>query len=75
VLVVSGGLSQETDRELKSILVRIVAMLTRMAIKFDGVSESSSEYNQAGDNEHEHRNAEHEQPEQSDADEGLDRAC
>jgi hypothetical protein len=52
-------------------------MLTRMAIKFDGVSESSSEYNHSGDYEHEHRDAEHEhggEPEQSDADEGLDRA-
>lgn len=52
-------------------------MLTRMALKFDGVSESSSEYNRSGDNEHEHLNAEHEhdqEPEQSDADEGLDRA-
>ena len=34
VLVVSGGLSRETDHELKSRLVRIVAMLTRMAMKF-----------------------------------------
>lgn len=77
LLVVSGGLSQETDIELKSRLVRVVAMLTRMALKFDGVSESSSEYNRSGDNEHEHLNAEHEhdqEPEQSDADEGLDRA-
>jgi four helix bundle protein len=55
VLVVSGGLSRETDQELKSRLVRIVAMLTRMAMKFDGVSESPSEYNQSGDYEHEHR--------------------
>jgi four helix bundle protein len=77
VLVVSGGLSQETDCELKSRLVRIVAMLTRMALKFDGVSETSSEYNQTNDYEHEHRDAEHEhgeEPEQSDADEVLDRA-
>ncbi len=76
VLVVSGGMSWETDHELKSKLVRIVAMLTRMAMKFDGVSESLSEYNQSGDYEHEHREAEHEhdeEPEPSDADEGLDR--
>ena len=45
-------------------------MLTRMEMKFDGVSESSSEYNHSGDYEHEHE----EEPEQSDADEGLDRA-
>jgi four helix bundle protein len=55
MLVVSGGLIRETDQELKSRLVRIVAMLTRMAMKFDGVSESPSEYNQLGYYEHEHR--------------------
>ena len=64
--------------ELKSKLVRIVAMLTRMAMKFDGVSESLSVYTARVDyeHEHEHRDAEHEheeEPEQSDADEGLDR--
>jgi predicted subunit of tRNA(5-methylaminomethyl-2-thiouridylate) methyltransferase len=56
--------------------VRIVAMLTRMAMKFDRVSESSSEYNRAGDYEHEHRDAEHEhdeEPEQSDGDHTFDR--
>lgn len=67
VLVVSDGLSRETDHKLKSRLVRIVAMLTRMAMKFEGVSESSSEYNQFSEHEHEHRDAEHEhekEPEQ-----------
>jgi four helix bundle protein len=54
VLVASGGLSGETDHKLKSRLVRIVAMLTRMAMKFDGVSESSTEYNQLVEHEHEH---------------------
>ena len=76
VLVVSGGLNLETNFELKSKLVRIVSMLTRMAMKFDGVSESLSEYTHGIDYEHEHRDAEHEHeelPEQSDADEGLDR--
>jgi four helix bundle protein len=70
VLVVTGGLSQETDRDLRSRLVRIVAMLTRMAMKFDSVSESSREYNHSSDYEHEHRDAEHEheeEPEQSHA--------
>jgi four helix bundle protein len=72
VLVVSGGLSREKDQELKSRLVRIVAMLTRMAMKFDGVSESPSEYNQSGDYEHEHRpvglsTSTKEQPEQNHA--------
>jgi four helix bundle protein len=77
LLFVSGGLSRETDHDLKLRLERIVAMLTRMAMKFDSVSESSCEYNHSGDYEHEHRNAEHEheeEPEQSDADEDLDRA-
>ena len=76
VLVVSGGLDGETSFELKSKLVRIVAMLTRMAMKFDGVSESLTAYNVLGDYEHEHRFTEHEheeKPEQSDANEGLDR--
>ena len=77
-LVVSGGMSRETDHELKSKLFRIVAMLTRMAMKFDGVSETLSEYNPSGDYDYEHREAEHEhehdeEPEPSDADEGLDR--
>ncbi|XZE42744.1 four helix bundle protein [Pirellulaceae bacterium SH467] len=44
VLVVFNGLSRVTDYELKSRLVRIVAMLTRMAMKLDGVSHSPSEY-------------------------------
>jgi hypothetical protein len=47
LLVVSGGLSRETDQELKSRLGRIVGMLTRMAMKFECVSESPSEYNQS----------------------------
>ena len=67
VLVVSGGVSRETDHDLKSKMVRIVAMLTRMAMKFDGVSETLSEYNQSGEHEH------GEEPEPSDADEALDR--
>jgi four helix bundle protein len=73
VLVVSGGLSRETDHELKSKLVRIVSMLTRMAMKFDGVAEPECEYTSGVDYENEHRDAEHEHdetPEQSDA---LDR--
>ncbi len=77
VLVVSGGMSSERSLELKSRLTRIVAMLTRMAMKFDGVSESLGEYTTPNDYDHEHRDAEHEhdkESEQSDADEGLDRA-
>ena len=73
VRVVSGGMNRETDHDLKSKLVRIVAMLTRMAMKFDGVAETLSEYNQSGDYEHEHEHEHDEEPEPSDADEGLDR--
>ena len=35
-------------------------MLTRMANKFDGVSETLDEYTLTVDYEHEHRDAEHE---------------
>lgn len=76
VLLTTKGITVQDDAAMKAMLHRIVAMLTRMAIKFDSVSESLSEYNQSGDYEHEHREAEHEhdeEPEPSDADEGLDR--
>ena len=64
VLVVSDGLNREASFELKSKLVRIVAMLTRMAMKFDGVSERPGEYAHGIDYEHEHRDAEHEHEEE-----------
>jgi four helix bundle protein len=54
VLLVSGGLKPETSFELKTKLVRIVAMLTRMAMKFDSISESQSEYESGAEHEHEH---------------------
>ena len=38
-------------------------MLTRMAMKFDGVSDSLVEYTLGVDYEHEHRDAEHEHEE------------
>ena len=60
VLVVSGGLDIKTSRDLKLKLKRVVSMLTRMAIKFDGVGESSVDYAVVIDYEHEHRDAEHE---------------
>jgi four helix bundle protein len=68
VLVVSGGLNRETSFGLKSKLVRIVAMLTRMALKFDGVLESPGEYPAGVDYEHEHRDAEHEHEEMPEQD-------
>ena len=60
VLVATGGVNDSTSRDLKSKLKRIVAMLTRMAMKFDGVKEPSVDYAVAIDYEHEHRDAEHE---------------
>ena len=58
LLVVSGGLDDVASRDMKLQLKRIVSMLTRMAMKFDGVSESSAKYAAAID--YEHRDAEHE---------------
>ena len=60
VLVASGGLDDVTSRDMKLKLKRIVSMLTRMAMKFDGVGEPSVDYALAIDYEHEHRDAEHE---------------
>ena len=64
VLVATGGLNDSTNHDLKSKLKRIVAMLTRMAIKFNGIRESPVDYGSAidyeHDYEHEHRGAEHE---------------
>ena len=60
VLVASGGLDAESSRGLKRKLQRIVSMLTRMAMKCDGVGESQAEYRELVDDEHEHRFAEHE---------------
>ena len=45
---------------MKAMLHRIVAMLTRMAMRFDGVAESSTKYHADIDYECEHRFAEHE---------------
>jgi four helix bundle protein len=60
VLVVSGGLDIKTSPEMKLKLKRVVSMLTRMAIKFDGVGESSVDYAAVIDYEYEHRFTEHE---------------
>ena len=68
VLVASSGLDDVKSRAMKQKLKRIVSMLTRMAMKFDGVSESPVDYTVAINYEHEHRDAEHEherEPEQN----------
>ncbi len=48
---------------MKAMLHRIVAMLTRMAMKFGGVAESAVQYR--ADVDHEHRFAEHEHEHES----------
>ena len=44
VVVTTKGIRVQDDAAMKALLLRIVAMLTRMAMKFDGVNESSVEY-------------------------------
>ena len=60
----TNGLKLPDDVAMKAMLYRIVAMLTRMAIKFDGIAEASVAYDAGLDNEHEHRCAEHDYPAQ-----------
>jgi len=74
VLVASNGLAVESSQTMKRKRHRLVSMLTRMAMKLDGVAEGLAGYGVAGDYEHEHRVAEHEheraaRPEPKDADE------
>lgn len=51
------GIKVQDDAAMKAMLHRIVAMLTRMAIKFDGVAESKVEYDAEIDYDYEHRYA------------------
>ena len=44
VLVATGGLDSDTSAELKSLLQRIVAMLTRMVANFCGIKEGEADY-------------------------------
>jgi four helix bundle protein len=74
VLLAIKGLKVQEDAWMKAMLHRIVAMLTRMVMKFDRVAESGAEYH-AGvdyDYDYEHRCTEHEAqaedtPEQTDS--------
>ncbi len=61
VLVATDGMEHSRSRRLKAKLKRIVSMLTKMAMKFDGVSEPPTGYAVDVDyeHEHEHRDAEH----------------
>ena len=54
VLVASGGMDVEISMAMKRKLQRIVAMLTRMAMQFGGVSEAQGVYRGDYDYEHEH---------------------
>jgi hypothetical protein len=65
VLVTTNGIQVQDDAAMKALLHRIVVMLTRMAMKFDGVGESSVEYNSDIDYDNEHRCAEHEHESQT----------
>jgi hypothetical protein len=54
------GIEAQDDAAMKAMLHRIVAMLTRMAMKFDGVAEPLAAYDAEIDFDNEHRYAEHE---------------
>ncbi len=63
VLLISGAISKETSDSMTAKLKRIVALLTRLAMRSDRVSKSSAWYDAAAfdyEHEHEHRFAEHE---------------
>ena len=54
------GIKVQDDASMKAMLHRIVAMLTRMAMKFDGVAEPVAAFDADIDYDNEHRCAEHE---------------
>ncbi len=60
VLVVSRGIKLAESDRLKAKLKRLVAMLTRLALRVESVSESPAPYGIDYEHEHEHRFAEHE---------------
>ncbi len=58
-IAVSGGIDAATDVPPKAKLKRIVAMVTRLALRSDRVDESAAWYEPNIDDEHEHEH-EHE---------------
>ena len=60
VLLRTNGINVQDDAAMKGMLYRIVAMVTRMAMKFDGAAESGAEVHTDIDYDYEHRFAEHE---------------
>jgi four helix bundle protein len=65
VVVRTKGIKLQDDAEIKVMLHRIVAMLTRMAMRFDGVAEQCAAYDAEIDYDYEHRCAEHEHESQA----------
>ena len=59
VLVGTKSIKVQDDTAMRAILHRIVAMRTRMAMKFDGVAELVAAYDAEIDCDNEHRYAEH----------------
>ncbi len=57
---IACGMEDSNSARLKAKLKRVVAMLTRLALRADSVSESAASYGLDYDYEHEHRCAEHE---------------
>jgi four helix bundle protein len=66
VLVTTKGIKVQDDSAVKAMLHRIVAMLTGMAMEFDGVAESIAASDAGIDYDSEHRCAEHEHGAQTD---------
>jgi hypothetical protein len=55
----------QDDTAIEAMLHRIVAMLTRMAMRFDGVAEQCAAYDAGIDYDNEHRCAEYEHESQA----------
>jgi hypothetical protein len=64
-LVTTEGIQVQDDASMKAMLHRIVATLTRMAMKCDGVAGPCAAYNAAIDCDNELRCAEHEHESQT----------
>ena len=60
ILVRTKGIKVQDDAEMSVMLHRIVAMLTRMVMRFGDVAEPCAAYDAEIDYDHEHRCAEHE---------------
>ena len=61
----TNGIKARDDAAMKAMLHRIEAMLTRMAMKFDGVADPVAAYDAEIDHDNEHRYSEHEHESQT----------